>query len=156
MQTIRKINDELAIAGQINPEQFVQLVEGDFRSILNLRSPGEAGFLVDEPDKATALSLHYVNLPFDVDSMSDEAVTRILQQIQILPKPVLVHCDNAIRSAAIALMYIATRQGATLEQAFQQARRLGLFNGVRTGGQLTGKPVFVGSGSGSNEGAGCP
>jgi uncharacterized protein (TIGR01244 family) len=128
MQTIRKINDELAIAGQINLEQLVQVAENGFRSILNLRSPGEVGFLVDEPEKATVLSLHYVNLPFDVNAVTDEAVIRVIQQIQILPKPVLVHCDNAIRSAAIALMYIATRQGATLDQAFQQAQQLGLFN----------------------------
>lgn len=59
MQLIRKINHDLAIAGQIDLEQLPQIV---------------------------------------------------LQEIRCLPKPVLVHCDNAIRSAAIALMHIATYQ----------------------------------------------
>jgi hypothetical protein len=95
---------------------------------LNLRSPEETGFWVNEPEKATVLGLHYVNLAFDVEAMTDELAIRILQQIHMLPKPILVHCDNAVRAAAIALMYIATRQGATLEQAFQQAKQLGLFN----------------------------
>lgn len=128
MQTVRKINAELAIAGQISLEQLTGLVQDGFRSILNLRSPSEQGFLLDEQEQAETLGLCYVNLPFQIDTVSDEAATEVLQQLSQLPTPVLVHCDNAIRSATIALIQIATRQGATLDQAFQQANRLGLFN----------------------------
>ncbi len=127
MQTIRKINDDLAIAGQIDLEQLQQIAQDGFKSILNLRSPAELGFLPDEQPKAELLGIDYVNLPFEAELITDQTATHVLQQINQLPKPVLVHCDNAVRAAAIALMHIATRQGATLEQAFKQANQLGLF-----------------------------
>lgn len=127
METIRKINDDLAISGQITIEQLPQIAEDGFKSILNLRSTDEPGVLLDEESKAEQLGLEYTNLPFQVETVSDEIIIRVLQQIHRLPKPVLVHCDNAIRAAAISLIYISTRQGATLEEAFSQASRLGLF-----------------------------
>lgn len=46
--------------------------------------------------------------------MSDEIVAQVLRQISQLPKPLLVHCDSAIRSAALALIHTATQRGATL------------------------------------------
>lgn len=131
MQTIRKINEDLAIAGQIDLAQLALIAEEGYQSVLNLRSPQETGFLGEEQQKVELLGLQYVNLPFDLELISDQSANRVLQQIHRLPKPILVHCDTAIRSAAIALIHIATRQGATLEQAFKQAKNLGLF-GVLT------------------------
>lgn len=127
MEPIRKITDELSIAGQITVAQLPQLAQEGFRSVLNLRSPDEAGFLSEEQQKAELLGLYYSNFPFKPDAVDDETATQILQQIHSLPKPTLVHCDNAVRSAAIALMHIATRQGVSLEKAFKQAKQLGLF-----------------------------
>ena len=127
MQTIRKINDDLAISGQIDLEQLPQLAQEGFRAILNLRSPQEKGFLSAEQQCVECMHLQYVNIPFEVDLISDQVASHILQQMKQLPKPVLVHCDNAVRAAAIALMHIATRQGATLDEAFWQAKQLGLF-----------------------------
>lgn len=131
MQLIRKINDDLAIAGQIDVTQLPQVTQDGFHSVLNLRSPQEPGFIADEQQKAEVLGLEYVNIPLDIEQINDQITILILQRISNLPKPVLVHCDNAVRSAAIALMHIATRQGATLEEAFKQAKQLGLF-GVLT------------------------
>lgn len=131
MQLIRKINDDLAIAGQIDVTQLTQITQDGFHAVLNLRSPQEPGFIADEQLKAEGLGLEYVNIPLDIEQINDQITTLILQRISNLPKPILVHCDNAVRSAAIALMHIATRQGATLEEAFKQAKQLGLF-GVLT------------------------
>jgi len=126
MQVVRKINDELAIAGQIIPEQLPEIAEEGYKSVLNLRSPDEHGFLTNEQDKIEFLGLHYVNLPTKTEMINPEVVLRILKTINELPKPILIHCDNAMRSAAIVLMYIATKQGIPLEQTFQQATKLGL------------------------------
>lgn len=131
MQLIRKINDDLAIAGQIDVTQLTQITQDGFHAVLNLRSPQEPGFIADEQLKAEGLGLEYVNIPLDIEQINDQITILILQRISNLPKPILVHCDNAVRSAAIALMHIATRQGATLEEAFKQAKQLGLF-GVLT------------------------
>ena len=95
--------------------------------MLNLRSPDEEGFLSNEQQEAEALGLYYVNIPVKFEAINDEIAARVLMQTNKLPKPTLVHCDSAMRAAAIVLMHIATRQGATLRQAFKQAEQLGLF-----------------------------
>lgn len=126
METIRKINDELAIAGQIPPEQFLPIFEDGFRSILNLRSPEESGFELSEDDKAEMLGLAYVNLPIPFDGINEEALLRTFKLINELPKPLLVHCDTGIRAALLVLIHIVMQQGATPKQAFRQAEKLGL------------------------------
>ena len=130
MNTIRKINDDLAIAGQITSEQLQQIVQEGFKSVLNLRSPNEEGFLINEQQQLEALGLYYLNVPVKLEAINDEEVAQVLQKIDELTKPALVHCNNAIRAAAIVLMHIATQQGVSLSQAFKQAERLGLFGRV--------------------------
>lgn len=126
MNKIRKINDELAIAGQITLEQLQQITQEGFQSVLNLRSPEEKCFLSNEQQQAEKLGLYYANIPVKVDGINDEIATQVLQQIQKLPKPALVHCDSAMRAAALVLIHIATGQGVSLKQAFKQAEQLGL------------------------------
>lgn len=128
MKIIRKINDELAIAGQITPQELQQIAQEGFKSVLNLRSPDEDGFLIGEQEQAEALGLHYGNIPIKLEAFNDEIATRVFRVMnESLPKPILVHCSSAKRAAALVLMYIAMRQGATFKQAFNQAEQLGLF-----------------------------
>lgn len=126
METIRKINDELAIAGQVTPEQLKLVSQAGFRSILNLRSAQENGFLSNEQQAAELLELAYSHLPTPAEVISLEMAVRVLDQLRKLPKPTLVHCDSGIRSAAMVMIYIATNQGSPVSQACQQAEQLGL------------------------------
>ncbi|MCF4968642.1 beta-lactamase hydrolase domain-containing protein [Nostoc sp. CMAA1605] len=126
MDIIRKINHELSIAGQITPEQFPQLLVDGYKSILNLRSPDEKGWLDDEKDKLEFLGLRYLNIPTKVEEINCQTTLQVLQIINELPKPALIHCDNSIRSAVIALLYIATKQGITFEKAIELTMSLGL------------------------------
>ncbi|HEY9633455.1 MAG TPA: sulfur transferase domain-containing protein [Coleofasciculaceae cyanobacterium] len=127
MNTIRKINDDLAISEQITPEQLQQILQGGFKSVLNLRSPDEAGFLNNEQQQVEALGLYYINVPVKVEAINDQVAAQVLNTIDELSKPALVHCNNSMRSAAMVLMHIATQQGVSLSQAFKQAEHLGLF-----------------------------
>ncbi|HIK03109.1 MAG TPA: hypothetical protein IGS40_00090 [Trichormus sp. M33_DOE_039] len=126
MDIIRKINHELSVAGQITPEQFPQLLADGYKSILNLRSPGEKGWLDDEKDKLEFLGLYYLNVPTKVDEINRQTTLQVLQILNELPKPALIHCDNSIRSAVVALLYIATKQGITFEKAIELTSNLGL------------------------------
>lgn len=127
MKTIRKINDDLAIAGQLTPDQLPQITQQGYKSVVNLRSPDEEGFLSNEQQEIEALGLYYINVPIKVEGINDEVAAQVLQKLDELSKPALVHCNNSMRSAAIALMHIATHQGVSLGQAFTQAEQLGLF-----------------------------
>ncbi|MCU0568939.1 MAG: sulfur transferase domain-containing protein [Oculatellaceae cyanobacterium Prado106] len=130
MEPIRKINDELAIAGQIHLAQFPQVAAEGYRAVLNLRSPEEAGFLTLEAEKLQLLGLCYLNLPTPVTALNPETVLKVLDHLRRLPKPTLLHCDSGIRSAAIALISISVQQGVAIEQALRQAERLGLLQAL--------------------------
>ncbi|MBW4673776.1 MAG: hypothetical protein KME52_07055 [Desmonostoc geniculatum HA4340-LM1] len=126
MNIVRKINNELAIAGQVTLDQLKQIADEGYKSVLNLRFPDETGFLVDEQQKTELLGLYYMNLPFKAEDISDRATLQIFQRIAQLPKPTLIHCDNSIRSATIVLLYIALKQGMEFEKALQKVINLGL------------------------------
>lgn len=126
MNLTRKINNELTIAGQISSDLLQQLAEEGYKTILNLRSPTEPGFLNDEQEKTENLGLCYVNIPTQVEVISLDRITEILQQVAVLPKPILLHCDTGMRAAAVAFMQVALKQGIAPEKAFNQATQFGL------------------------------
>lgn len=130
METVRKINNELAIAGQIAPEDLKQLADRGYKSVLNLRSPDEQGFQDSEQLYTQLLGLHYANLPTKLTEINPQMALQVFQKIAELPKPTLIHCDSAVRAIAMVLMYIATKQGMSLEDAFKQAENLGLLEDV--------------------------
>ena len=90
MESVKKINDELSVAGQLNPEQLQQASTQGYKSILNLRSPEEEGFVKDEQKQAEAAKLQYVNIPVKPDGMTEELTDKVLEQIDRLPKPLLI------------------------------------------------------------------
>lgn len=128
MDTVRKITNELAIAGQLTPDQLAQLIEEGYQSVVNLRSLDEVGFWRDEQHKIEQLGLQYLNCPIQVNNLNPDSVFQLLQQISDLPKPMLVHCDSGIRSSVIALIQIALKQGMKTEDAFQKVTNLGLLS----------------------------
>jgi len=126
MEIVRRINDELAIAGPMTPQEFQQLADDGFKSILNLRSLDQSD-LYDEQQYVEYLGLCYVNLAIDSEIISTEIAVRVLRKMDELPKPMLVYCNNAMLAAAMVLMHIAMRQGETLSQAIQRAEKFELF-----------------------------
>ncbi|WP_445638165.1 Sulfur transferase domain-containing protein [Nostoc sp. DSM 114161] len=126
MNIVRKINDELAIAGQITLVQLKQIADEGYKSVLNLRSPDETGLLANEQEKTEFLGLYYLNLPFKPQDIKDESTLQIFQRIGELPKPTVIHCDNSIRSVTIVLLYIALKQGISFDKALQKVINLGL------------------------------
>ncbi|MGL5192116.1 MAG: beta-lactamase hydrolase domain-containing protein [Chroococcales cyanobacterium] len=118
MKNVNKIHDDLAVAmNQLTAEQVQQASQEGFKSILNLRSPQEEGFSREEQQQAESAGLHYVNIPVKPDAMDDQLADRVLQEIDQLPKPALIHCKSGMRSGALTLMYIATHEGMSAEQA---------------------------------------
>ncbi|MBD2690891.1 beta-lactamase hydrolase domain-containing protein [Anabaena catenula] len=124
MNIVRKINQELAISGQITQYQLNQIAEEGYKSVLNLCFADEKCWWEDEQKNTEFLGLCYVNVPTKLESLNHQAALRVFQIIRELPKPMLIHCDISIRSAAIVLLYIATKQGIDFEQAWQQTIKL--------------------------------
>jgi uncharacterized protein (TIGR01244 family) len=127
MAVIRKIDDELSIAGQITIQQLPQISRDGFKSILNLRSPDELSFLTNEQAYCKSLGLVYVNIPVLATTIEQAVNVELTEKLQAMPKPILVHCDTGERSAAVAFVHIAIRQGMSISEALRQAKQIGLF-----------------------------
>lgn len=126
MENVKRINDQLAVAmGQVTPEELQQAAQEGFKSVLNLRSPNEEGFVSDEQQQAENAGLKYVNVPVKPDGMSDELADQVLQEIDQLPKPALIHCKSGMRSGAMTLMYVAIQQGMTADEAMAMGKQNG-------------------------------
>lgn len=125
MDNVKQIDGELTVSGQIDAEQLQQIVRDGFKSVLNLRSPNEPGFWVDEEKAVEAAGLHYLNLPVNLDTLTDERATEILLQMDGLPKPTLVHCGVSFRARILSLMKVATQQGMTPDRTFELAKQFG-------------------------------
>jgi protein tyrosine phosphatase (PTP) superfamily phosphohydrolase (DUF442 family) len=126
MEIIRKITRELAISGPISDSQWPEVVAEGFQAVLNLRSLDPQQHLLEQ-QQVENLGLHYAHFPITTEVMSPSIAAKVLTQIDELPKPTVICCGNALLAAAMALMYVATHQGETLQQAFSRAERLELF-----------------------------
>ncbi|MDX2242927.1 MAG: protein tyrosine phosphatase family protein [Leptolyngbyaceae cyanobacterium bins.302] len=125
MENAKQVNDQITVAGQVTLDQLQQAAAAGFKSVLNLRSPNEEGFWQEEQHVAESLGLNYINMPVQVATLNEELTTKVLQQIDTLPKPALIHCAVSMRAGAMALMNVATRQGMTAQQAFELAGQIG-------------------------------
>jgi uncharacterized protein (TIGR01244 family) len=126
MANIKKVSDNLSIAGQVSPEELQQAANEGFKSVLNLRFPDEAGFLTDEQQQVEAAGLEYANIPVKPSEANSELTQKAVQEIDNLPKPILVHCAGGARAGGIALIAEAINQGLTYEQIIQKAQALGI------------------------------
>ncbi|MGG6294159.1 beta-lactamase hydrolase domain-containing protein [Leptolyngbya sp. AN02str] len=126
MEGTQPITEQMTVAmGQPTTEQLQQGAHQGIQSVLNLRSPQEDGFWHGEPAQAQATGLEYANIPVSPDRITEELADQVLQSIDQLPKPVLIHCKSGLRSGAIALMHVATRQGLSAEQAMEMGQQHG-------------------------------
>ncbi|AFY54343.1 hypothetical protein Riv7116_1800 [Rivularia sp. PCC 7116] len=125
MENTKKINDDITVTGQVTPEQLQQAAKSGLKSVLNLRAPDEKGFMKDEQQQAEAAGLNYTNIPLKVETIDDKLIDEILEQIDQLPKPALIHCASGMRAGAMALMNLAIDKGMTPKEAFETAEKLG-------------------------------
>lgn len=85
METIRKINNELTIAGQIDSAELKRLADEGYKSVLNLRSPDEMGFQSSEQLYAQLLGLHYTNLPIKLTEINSANTVQVFQKLLNYP-----------------------------------------------------------------------
>ena len=128
MDTVRKITNNIAIAGQLTLSELPDIVEDGYQTIVNLRSPDEPGFIPEEQQKLERLGLRYLNLPVQIKALNPTTILEIIHQLSGLPKPMLIHCDSGVRASIVVLMQIAIMQGIQADDAFQKVARLGLLN----------------------------
>jgi uncharacterized protein (TIGR01244 family) len=123
---IKSVSPNFSSDAQISADDLQAAAQQGFKSVLNLRSPNESGFLADEQQLAEAAGLKYANVPLNPTEANAEQVSSALEALKDLPQPTLIHCAAGARAGAIALIADATREGLTPEQVIARAQEVGL------------------------------
>jgi len=121
---IFSITPQLFVGKQLTPEEFKQ-ISTVIKTVINLRSPEETGFMEEEESLVKSLGMFYVNIPTTSASLQERLADEILYRIDDCYRPILIHDSNSKRSIAIALMHVITRGELSLSQARERAKGIG-------------------------------
>lgn len=128
MQDRMTISDEVTVGGQPAEGQLADLASGGFKSVVNLRTPGEPEQPLPpdaEGEKVRALGMEYLHIPVSSKDMRAEQVDEFREKLAALPKPAFVHCHRGKRAGAFVMMGVAVDRGMTGEETLRQAERMG-------------------------------
>ncbi len=115
------------VGGQPTVEQFEAAARAGYRTVVNLRGPGEQGAW-DEVPKAAELGLRYEIIPIaDTDGLSADNA-RKLAEIVDDPEalPAMVHCASGNRVGALFALKALHVDGENAEKALAIGREAGL------------------------------
>lgn len=115
----------IVAAGQPAPEVLKALGALGFKTVLDLRTPGEGG-PANERELVESQGLRYVSVPVTAKSFSladVEAVEKVVGDPAA--GPVLFHCASANRVGA-AWAAVLARRGMSLDEALAAGRAAGL------------------------------
>ncbi len=133
---IRKLSDEVSVAGQITAGEVPALAASGFRSIVCNRPDGEAAGQpaakeIQAAATAAGLGFRYVPVHHGASASQPAAVFRAV--LDELPKPVLAYCRSGARSAMLYSAVTSARQPAPAEDAggFSLSRLLSGLTGRR-------------------------
>ncbi|MBO9621607.1 MAG: TIGR01244 family phosphatase [Sphingomonas sp.] len=116
--TIRKIDDSVSVAPQIDPQDVPGLAAAGFRAIVNNRPDGEE-FSQPEGDAvrraAEAAGLAYTAIPVTHAGFSADMVEAMADALESAGGPVLAYCRSGTRSCNLWALAQASRGGDPAE-----------------------------------------
>ena len=114
-------------AGQPEGEHLKRLAGAGYKTVVDLRTPGET----PRPDEWGMLvrraGMEYVNIPVGHKDIDNETFDRFRELIRDGGRrPVLVHCSSANRVGALLIPYLILDEDMTPEKAREIAAEVGL------------------------------
>lgn len=100
----KKIDDSLAVAGQIASGDLPRAAAQGFKTVINVRPDGEQAAAMtagDARDAATASALAYHHLPVLPTQITDEDVSAFKALLDSTDGPVLAHCGTGMRATVL-------------------------------------------------------
>ena len=122
----------VAGGGQPGLEALPRIKELGFRTVINLRTEGERGYLAEEEAALKAAGVRYVHVPLTAATLSSADVAAVRAVLEDpAAAPVLIHCTSGNRVGAMWGAVTAS-QGKTLEEAEAEGRRAGMHGDAMT------------------------
>ena len=121
-----RVDATVACAGATPPEAMAGLKDLGFASVINFRTEGERGAMVEESRAAAEdLGLRYFHLPFR--EATPEVTETFLETVaDPANQPVYIHCGSANRVGAMWLIKRVRVDGWSVEDATAEAEAIGL------------------------------
>jgi len=121
----RLLTPGIATAGQPSSEVLPKLAALGFKTVINLRMPGEDA-PPDERAVVEGQGLRYVHVPLTAASLSAADVAAVEKVLDdAAAAPVLFHCTTSNRVGAVWAL-VQTRKGKSLDEALVAGREAGL------------------------------
>jgi len=127
-----KVETTVACAGATTPAALAGIKSMGYNSVINLRTPGEAGAELDaEAAAAKAAGINYVHLPFNAQAPDPALVDNFLNAINDKAnQPAFIHCASANRAAALWMVKRIAVDKWAVDKATEEATALGLTSPV--------------------------
>lgn len=101
-----QLTDKLATSGQPTLDQFVQIQQAGYQTVINLAPSHAENAIENEADIVTRLGMHYVHIPVDFKQPSAEDFEHFCQaMLQATTQKVWVHCAANMRVSAFVYKY---------------------------------------------------
>jgi uncharacterized protein (TIGR01244 family) len=124
-ERVKNLENEIFTASQLTIEQTEELINQHcIKSIINLRSETEEGFR-DDSEISKLAGADYHHWPIKIDELNIDYVNKLLKLIHNAPKPTLIFCRSNFRASAIALLYVAKRDGKTYDELMKHSENYG-------------------------------
>ena len=127
---MKKINDQLYLAGQISLSDLDSFVEAGIKTIINNRPDNEEpGQLAAEDARSAAedLGIEYHYLPMvNGQPLPDTLVSDFKAALENSKGPVLAHCRSGMRSSFLWALGQIPTGSVTVDQAIDAAQAVGI------------------------------
>ena len=123
----RTPGERILTGGQPTPEQVRELAAAGYRTIVNLRAPGEEGGW-DEAPLAEELGLRYVSIPMaGVEALTEQNARRLAGILEDEDAyPMLIHCRSGNRVGALFALQAFYLDGRDPDAAVEIGLEAGL------------------------------
>lgn len=125
---IKKVNDEISVAA-FDPDEnsFKNFAEKGFKSVINLQTEKEEQNVSTEKEEKLGKenNLTYRHIGISKDNLSEAMVDNFRQELETLPKPILIHCKSGKRSGALVMMHIGCQKNMSGEEVIKKAEEMG-------------------------------
>lgn len=122
------IDEGILSGGQPDEAQLRQAAESGYRTVVNLRGPGEEGSLPDEEAVVRLLGMDYQTIPIADAAALNEANARKLATLieDVESRPILLHCRSGNRIGTLMALKSFHLDGVDGAEAYAIGQRAGM------------------------------
>lgn len=125
-----RVNDHLVFSGQPSEARIGEIAAAEFQLLVSLNPEAKAPSF-DEAAAAKAAGVPYEHLAIAKGPLFEDAALReqgyaLFDKIETGKTKTYFHCSSSNRVSALWALYLVERKGTSAEDAFAEAKRLGL------------------------------